>query len=104
MKFYDAAIGLDTETMDMGEMQYTMWKIGDRAVGGTLPPPMEQVPPHWHVYFGADDTEAVAARATELGAQIVAGPMDTPQGPMATIHDPQGATFSIIQLNDWPTE
>ena len=65
---------------------------------------MEQVPTHWHVYFGAENTPATVEKAQELGATIVVPPTDTPVGEMASIHDPQGGTFSIIQLKEWPTE
>ena len=29
-----------------------------------------EVPSHWLVYFGVDDTDATVAKATELGASI----------------------------------
>lgn len=101
--FYNATVGLKAEAMDFGADQpYTMFKLGDRVVGGTMPPPMEGVPNHWHVYFGSADTDATCAAATEAGGKVVAGPIDTPVGRMATIKDPQGATFSVIALNEWP--
>lgn len=103
-RFYEAAVGLGTETMEMGDMPYTMWTVGDAPVGGTLPPPMEHVPNHWHVYFGTDDVAVLVARAKDGGGEILNGPMDTPNGPMATIRDPQGGVFSVIQLNEWAAE
>lgn len=103
LKFYDAAVGLGSMSQDMGnDFVYNMFTVGDEPVGGTLPPPMEEVPPHWHVYFGAEDTDACVAKIQELGGSIVAGPMDTPVGKMATVHDATGGTFSVIQLNEWP--
>lgn len=105
VKFYRTALGIDAEETDMGGGEpYTMFKVGDRVVGGTMHPPMEQVPTHWHVYFGAADTEKLVERAKELGATILVPPMDTPVGKMASIHDPQGGAFSVIQLNEWPSE
>lgn len=101
--FYAAALGLGNEAVDMGGGEpYTMFSVGERGVAGTMHPPMEGVPSHWHVYLGAANTKDTAARATELGGQVVAGPLDTPVGEMATIADPQGAAFSVIQLNEWP--
>ena len=35
-------------------------------------------PPHWSVTFAVDDADATAAKATELGGEVVAGPMDAP--------------------------
>ncbi len=102
-RFYEATVGLGAEAADMGEMPYTTWKVGDAVVGGTMPPPMPGIPNHWHVYFGASDTAGLVARARELGATVLVEPMDTPVGAMATIQDPQGGAFSVIQLNEWPT-
>ena len=104
VRFYDAAVGLGTETIDMGMGPYTTWNVEGNTVGGTMPPPMEEVPTHWHVYFGAEDTADVVARAQSLGGSVLNGPMDTPVGAMATIRDPQGGAFSVIQLNEWPTD
>lgn len=101
--FYGATLGLGTQDADMGDGNtYTMFVIGEDGVAGTLPPPMEQIPTHWHVYLGAADAAATAERAVQLGGSVAMGPVDTPIGPMATIKDPHGATFSVIQMNEWP--
>ncbi|MGH9048783.1 MAG: VOC family protein [Acidimicrobiia bacterium] len=55
-------------------------------------------PPHWSVIFAVDDADAAASKARELGAEIVAGPMDAPWTRMAVIKDPQGATFIASQF------
>ena len=41
-------------------------------------------------------TDAALAKARDLGANVVNGPMPTPIGPMATLSDPQGAMFSLF--------
>ena len=61
-----------------------------------MPPPMEGIPNHWHVYFAVEDIDAALAKARDLGANVVNGPMPTPIGPMATLSDPQGAMFSLF--------
>jgi predicted enzyme related to lactoylglutathione lyase len=48
------------------------------------------------VYFGADQVAESAAQVTALGGTVLAGPFDTPMGPMATVRDPQGAVFSLF--------
>ena len=53
-----------------------------------------QTPAHWNVTFGVDDAAATAARAEELGGEIVAGPLDAPWTRIVVVKDPQGATFS----------
>ena len=55
-------------------------------------------PPHWGVTFAVDDAEAAASKATELGGEVVAGPLDAPWTRMAVIKDPQGATFVASQF------
>jgi len=55
-------------------------------------------PAHWSVTFAVDDADAAAAKASELGGEIVAGPFDAPWTRMAVIKDPQGATFIASQF------
>jgi predicted enzyme related to lactoylglutathione lyase len=55
-------------------------------------------PAHWGVTFAVDDADATAAKASELGGEVVAGPLDAPWTRMAVIKDPQGATFIASQF------
>ena len=96
-KFYEQVAGMTTSTMDMGQGEYTLFMVGDQMVGGTTPPQMPGIPNHWHVYFSVDDTDATAAKITELGGTIVVPPFDTPVGRIAVAQDPQGGAFSIIK-------
>jgi predicted enzyme related to lactoylglutathione lyase len=50
-------------------------------------------PAHWGLTFAVDDADEIAAKATELGAQVLVPPFDAPWVRMAVIADPQGATF-----------
>jgi uncharacterized protein len=95
-EFYAKVAGLTTSTMDMGQGPYTLFMVGDQMVGGTTPPMMEGVPNHWHVYFAVEDTDASAAKVTELGGTVLVPPFDTPVGKIAVVQDPQGAAFSIM--------
>jgi predicted enzyme related to lactoylglutathione lyase len=52
-----------------------------------------EVPSHWSVTFAVDDADAVAAKAAELGGQVLVAPFDAPWVRMTVIADPQGATF-----------
>jgi uncharacterized protein len=54
--------------------------------------------PHWSVTFGVDDVAAIAAKARELGGDIVSGPLDAPWARLAVINDPQGARFIASQF------
>ncbi len=53
---------------------------------------------HWSVTFAVDDADATAARATELGGQVVVAPFDAPWVRMTVITDPQGATFTASKF------
>src|SRR5262249_34217788 len=70
------------------------------VVASLMPIPGDQpdTPPHWSVTFGADDADAVAAKAAELGGKVLAGPFDAPWSRLAVIVDPQGAMFIASQF------
>jgi hypothetical protein len=57
-----------------------------------------ETPAHWSVTFAVDDAEAAAAKASQLGGKVVAGPFDAPWARLAVITDPQGATFIASQF------
>ena len=56
------------------------------------------VPAHWGVTFAVDDADATAAKATELGGNVVVPPFDAPWVRMTIITDPQGATFTASKF------
>jgi uncharacterized protein len=58
----------------------------------------DDTPAHWGVTFAADDADAIAARATELGGRVIAAPFDAPWVRMTVIADPQGATFTASKF------
>jgi hypothetical protein len=55
-------------------------------------------PAHWGVTFAVDDVAATAAKARELGGEVVSGPLDAPWARLAVINDPQGASFIASQF------
>lgn len=96
--FYGTLFGWTSGSMEIpGGGQYTTFELGGEPVGGTMPPPSAGVPPHWHVWFASDDTEATAVRAAELGATVLVDPTDSPYGKIGSFVDPVGATFSVIK-------
>ena len=58
----------------------------------------QDVPAHWSVTFAVDDADAAAAKAQELGGQVVAPPFDAPWVRMTVLADPQGAPFIASQF------
>jgi len=55
-------------------------------------------PAHWGVTFAVDDADAIAARAAELGGNVIVAPFDAPWVRMTIIADPQGATFTASKF------
>jgi predicted enzyme related to lactoylglutathione lyase len=93
--FYGDLLGWETEPFEGSEAPYKIIKNGDKTNGGIggLNPP--GTPPHWLVYFGADDASAALAKAEELGGTKLAGPIDLPMGQIGIAQDPQGAVFAV---------
>jgi hypothetical protein len=58
-----------------------------------IPDDQPDTPAHWSVTFAVDDADATAAKAKELGGQVILAPFDAPWVRMTVISDPQGATF-----------
>lgn len=100
--FYTKALGWSIQTMPMGEgANYHMFEVNGQCVAGIMGndiPGMENIPPHWSTYIAVDDVDARLAKAQELGAKIVHGPMDIPNvGRMVLIQDPFGATVWLFK-------
>jgi predicted enzyme related to lactoylglutathione lyase len=75
-----------------------MANVQGKRVAGLGERQDESIPPHWNCYVTVADVDAVAARAGELGANVVAPPFDVfDAGRMAAFADPQGAVLSIWQ-------
>ena len=98
--FYGQLFGWEPKTRE--DFPYVELYLGERPIGGIYPleESMQGVPPHWGVYFRVEDCDASAARAKSLGGKVHVGAQDIPNvGRFALLQDPQGAMFSIIQLN-----
>lgn len=103
-EFYGGLFGWGANEMDMGEMgTYTMFMRGETPAGGMFDlngkSAAAGMPPSWMPYISVEDCDATAARAGELGAQILVPPSDIPgTGRFSLLRDPQGAMISIIRL------
>jgi predicted enzyme related to lactoylglutathione lyase len=93
--FYRGLFGWDIEEAPGSEGQYWSITNAGRLNGGLMPlPPGGH--PAWNLYFAVQDTDAALARAGELGAETVMGPIDVPNGTrFAIVRDPQNAVFSV---------
>jgi uncharacterized protein len=116
--FYGAVFGWETLELDGGAVMWALPAYGDHleelspglrkgmeemgaprgfadVVAGInrIPEDQPDTPAHWGLTFAVDDADEIAAKATELGAQVLVPPFDAPWVRMAVIADPQGATF-----------
>jgi predicted enzyme related to lactoylglutathione lyase len=103
-KFYAAVFGYSYQPVEGTGGEYTTFHREGEPLGGigglgNRPP---ETPPHWMSYFTVADTDAALAAAIERGATVLGEPADTPYGRMASITDPQGATFSVIGVTPSP--
>jgi len=100
--FYNEVFGWKkTEETDMGEMGVYQMFGPETDVGFSYGGMYSQAagypaPPHWLHYIMVRDIDAALARVTELGGQILNGPMEVPGGDMiAQCMDPQGGAFAL---------
>lgn len=86
-----------------GARPYVEWQLDGTSIGGAIElsdlPGMEDVPPHWLVYFSVPDIDAAAKRVAELGGVVQKGPEDYPGGRFAIVGESTGARFGLMQLS-----
>jgi predicted enzyme related to lactoylglutathione lyase len=97
--FYSTLFGWEYEDVPIGDDSvYSMAKLEGQSVAALGPLQGEGMPPHWNCYVTVEDADASAARASELGATLLAEPFDVfDAGRMAAFQDPQGAVLSVWQ-------
>ncbi len=95
--FYQEHLGYTTEAMAMPQGEYTILKKDDTPRGGLMKSPEQGVPPMWLGYVHVDDADATAKRATDLGGELIAEPMDVEGvGRFGVLKDPTGAVLGFI--------
>lgn len=102
LRFYGELFGWKIETMKMPDgTDYNLAKLGDTGVGGIMKHPMpESSPSYWSGAVSVDDVDAVAARVTEAGGQVIVPPMDAGgMGRYAGLMDPQGSVVNAWKSN-----
>ena len=103
-RFYRDVVGLEVQTIEVDGGTYRMLVADGRPIGGlTGRRPGSDVWPsggpagHWVGYFGTADVDAAADRTSELGGEVLLGPLDIPNtGRVAVLRDPDGATFGVF--------
>jgi len=100
--FYGTVFGWEAEDQfdpEGNRIYVNLSQDGKEVAGlGGIPPGMEGMPSVWNTYIATEDCEAVAAKVTEAGGQVMMPPMQVMEaGSMAVFADPTGAAFSVWQ-------
>lgn len=94
--FYRDAFGWDAYPLsETPEFRYTTLGEGESALAGIMATGDETA--QWSVYFEVWDADATVALAQRLGGTLVRAPEDTPYGRLATLLDPTGTRFKLVQ-------
>lgn len=94
--FYRDAFGWDAHALsETPEFRYTTLGAGESALAGIMATADERA--EWSVYFEVEDADATVALAQELGGTLARAPEDTPYGRLATLVDPTGTRFKLVQ-------
>ena len=99
--FFPAVFSYSGRQVDDDNVDFRVYNLGENTVLGRMKmgeefPP--EVPSYVNVYFAVDNCDDALAKATKLGAVVRFGPMDSPFGRFAALSDPQGASFSVIDM------
>jgi predicted enzyme related to lactoylglutathione lyase len=98
--FYAAVLGWSFAPMDESG-GYQLVLVQGRTTAGVMAMTGDSwgdMPSRWTVYLAAEDPDAVADRARQLGGSVVVEPFDTPVGRATVLADPTGPSFCVIAL------
>ncbi|GGZ36802.1 VOC family protein [Streptomyces poonensis] len=98
-KFYRTVFGYEDEPAAPAGPDHVALHLkghpvaGIRGVGSAL---SHDRGPHWLTYFQVTDTDEALTRACDLGGRLLEPAHDTAHGRVATVADPEGAVFSLV--------
>ncbi|MFI1166433.1 VOC family protein [Streptomyces sp. NPDC020801] len=99
-KFYEALFGYEERPVALAGFDCVTLCLDGRPVAGihgvghALP---RDRGPHWLTYFEVADADTALERLAGLGGHVLTAARDTPHGRVATVTDPEGARFALIQ-------
>ncbi|MEU1403817.1 VOC family protein [Streptomyces sp. NPDC005728] len=99
-KFYETVFGYEEEPVVSADFDYVTLQLGSRPVAGLhgmghgLPRDRGS---HWLTYFEVADADETLQQVAGLGGRVLRPARDSAHGRVATVTDPEGAVFSVIQ-------
>ena len=97
--FYQEVFGYKVDDLSAPGFTYASLSLDGQpaaGVGGYGAQAGADAPAAWTVYFAVTDTDASAARVSELGGTVVGPPTDSTFGRMAIVAGPFGEVFALI--------
>lgn len=100
--FFANLLGWEYEDNPAAPTPYAIIKNLGQQNGGIMQMDEQwgEVPPHWMVYFSVDDIDQSVNKLQELGGTVCVPAFEIPVGRISVVGDPQGGTFTMIQLNE----
>jgi len=96
--FYGKLFDWKLEDLDMGDMTYTMIRVGEGTGGGLMKNPMPNASSLWVAYVEVADVEAATNKAKSLGAKVMKEVAEIKgAGSFSIISDPTGAMLGLWQ-------
>jgi predicted enzyme related to lactoylglutathione lyase len=102
--FYGKVFGWSALHNDEAPDFIWMWQVEGQhwpeGLGGLMEMGTDMpadAPPYWQIYLMVEDADKAVETTKSSGGRLVFGPLDLPSGKVATLFDPQGAAFSIIE-------
>ncbi|MER8017302.1 VOC family protein [Streptomyces griseoluteus] len=99
VRFYEAVCGYERAPGADGLDRVTLHSAGRPAAAlrGAGPAVLRDRGAHWLTHFRVADVEWALARVSALGGRVREPARDTVSGRSATVTDPQGAVFAVLQ-------
>ncbi|PZH15345.1 glyoxalase/bleomycin resistance/extradiol dioxygenase family protein [Streptomyces sp. NTH33] len=100
VKFYETLFGYEGKAAGPDGFDYVTLHLDGRPVAGVHGVGralLRDRGPHWLTYFQATDVDGALERLTALGGRVLTPARDSAHGRVATVTDPEGARFALVQ-------
>lgn len=99
--FYTGVFGFHADPVPGASGDYTTFALAGQeaplgGIGGMMG--QDDLPPHWAVYFGVLSADAAVAACEPAGGRVLSPAFETPYGKMASLADPAGAIFWVVEM------